>query len=136
MCIRLLRAVGAIGQTSAALREDQRQHRSRDADRKRPLEERRRSGPRVHLDPLPRRQVPPQGAVVARVGRYDFVEDVRYGEDWLEPIYVLRRVAGAAALVVGGAFAAVAILIIGAAIRCITSLSAGGLTPTPPVNNM
>ncbi len=45
------------------------------------------------------------------------VEDVRYGRDWLDKVYLLRRVAGAAALVVGGAFAAVAALIIGAAIR-------------------
>jgi cell division transport system permease protein len=48
---------------------------------------------------------------------YPFVEDVRYGRDWLDKVYLLRRVAGAAALVVGGAFAAVAALIIGAAIR-------------------
>lgn len=48
---------------------------------------------------------------------YPFVEDVRYGQDWLDKVYLLRRVAGAAAIVVGGAFAAVAALIIGAAIR-------------------
>ncbi len=46
-----------------------------------------------------------------------FVEDVRYGQDWLDKVYLLRRVAGASALVVGGAFALVAALIIGAAIR-------------------
>ncbi len=46
-----------------------------------------------------------------------FVEDVRYGQDWLDKVYLLRRVAAAAALVVGGAFAAVAALIIGAAVR-------------------
>lgn len=51
------------------------------------------------------------------VGEFPFVEDVRYGQDWLDKVYLLRRVAGAAALVVGGAFAAVAALIIGAAIR-------------------
>lgn len=55
---------------------------------------------------------------VARVvGDYPFVEDVRYGQDWLDKVYLLRRVAGAAAVVVGVAFAAVAALIIGAAIR-------------------
>lgn len=48
---------------------------------------------------------------------YPFVEDVRYGQDWLDKVYLLRRVAGASAVVVGGAFAAVAALIIGAAIR-------------------
>ena len=51
------------------------------------------------------------------IGAYPFVEDVRYGQDWLDKVYLLRRVAGAAAVVVGGAFAAVAALIIGAAIR-------------------
>ncbi len=45
------------------------------------------------------------------------VEDVRYGRDWLDKVYLLRRVAGATAVVVGGAFAAVAALIISAAIR-------------------
>ena len=51
------------------------------------------------------------------VGDFPFVEDVRFGQDWLDKVYLLRRVAAAAALVVGGAFAAVAALIIGAAIR-------------------
>lgn len=51
------------------------------------------------------------------IGDYPFVEDVRYGQDWLDKVYLLRRVAGASAIVVGGAFAAVAALIIGAAIR-------------------
>jgi cell division transport system permease protein len=46
-----------------------------------------------------------------------YVEDVRFGQDWLDKVYLLRRVAAAAALVVGGAFAVVAALIIGAAIR-------------------
>jgi cell division transport system permease protein len=55
--------------------------------------------------------------VANTVGGYPFVEDVRYGQDWLDKVYLLRRVAGASALVVGGAFAAVAALIIGAAIR-------------------
>ena len=55
--------------------------------------------------------------VATVIGDYPFVEDVRYGQDWLDKVYLLRRVAGAAAVVVGGAFAAVAALIIGAAIR-------------------
>ena len=55
--------------------------------------------------------------VASVVGDYPYVEDVRYGQDWLDKVYLLRRVAGAAAIVVGGAFAAVAALIIGAAIR-------------------
>lgn len=56
-------------------------------------------------------------AVASRMGRYAFVEETSYGRDWVEQIYLLRRVAGAAALVVGGAFAAVAALIIGTAVR-------------------
>lgn len=55
--------------------------------------------------------------VVDAVSAYPFVEDVRYGRDWLEKVFVLRRVAGAASLVLGGTFAAVAALIIGAAVR-------------------
>lgn len=56
-------------------------------------------------------------AIAETLAAYPFVEDVRYGEEWLEKVYLLRRVAAAASLVVGGAFAAVATLIIGAAIR-------------------
>lgn len=56
-------------------------------------------------------------SVAARVSAYPFVEDVRYGREWLDKVYLLRRVAGAAALVVGGAFALVAALIIGSAVR-------------------
>jgi cell division transport system permease protein len=48
---------------------------------------------------------------------YPFVEDVRFGQEWLDMVYLLRRIAAAAALVVGGAFALVAALIIGATIR-------------------
>lgn len=51
------------------------------------------------------------------VAGFPFVEDVRFGQDWLDKVYLLRRVAAAAAMVVGGAFAAVAGLIIGAAVR-------------------
>ena len=56
-------------------------------------------------------------AVAQRIGSYPFVEDVRYGSEWLDKVYLLRRVAGAATLLLGGAFAIVAALIIGAAIR-------------------
>lgn len=56
-------------------------------------------------------------SIAAALESYPFVEDVQYGQDWLEKVYLLRRVAAAASAVVGGAFAAVAALIIGAAIR-------------------
>ncbi|MGQ0815185.1 MAG: cell division protein FtsX [Gemmatimonadota bacterium] len=55
--------------------------------------------------------------VADRVAAFPFVEDVRYGQEWLDKVYLLRRVAGAATLVLGGAFAIVAALIIGAAVR-------------------
>ncbi|MEJ2678499.1 MAG: permease-like cell division protein FtsX [Gemmatimonadota bacterium] len=56
-------------------------------------------------------------SVAARVSAYPFVEDVRYGREWLDKVFLLRRVAAATALVVGGAFALVAVLIIGSAVR-------------------
>lgn len=56
-------------------------------------------------------------AVADRVAELTFVEDVQYGSDWLDKVFLLRRVAGAATLVLGGAFAIVATLIIGAAVR-------------------
>jgi cell division transport system permease protein len=56
-------------------------------------------------------------AVAARVEELDVVEEARYGDDWVDKIYVLRRVAGIATLTLGIGFAAVAALIIGAAIR-------------------
>ncbi|HUF51035.1 MAG TPA: permease-like cell division protein FtsX [Longimicrobiales bacterium] len=56
-------------------------------------------------------------AVAGRVEQYPFVEEVQFGEDWLDKVFVLRRVAGAATITLGLGFAAVAALIIGAAIR-------------------
>ena len=55
--------------------------------------------------------------VADRLKAYPFVEDVRYGRDWLEKIYLLRRLAGGAATVIGGAFALVAAIIIATAVR-------------------
>lgn len=55
--------------------------------------------------------------VADRVGTYPFVEQVSYGQDWLGTVYLLRRVAAAASMVLGVAFALVAALIIGAAVR-------------------
>jgi cell division transport system permease protein len=55
--------------------------------------------------------------VADRAAVYPFVEQVNYGQDWLGTVYFLRRAAGAASLVLGVAFAIVAALIIGAAVR-------------------
>jgi cell division transport system permease protein len=56
-------------------------------------------------------------AVAARVGSYSFIDDVRYGEDWVTKLYQLRTIATIVGLVLGLAFAAVAIIIIGTTIR-------------------
>ena len=56
-------------------------------------------------------------AVVERVRGYGFVEEVRYGREWVERIFSLRRVAGAAAAILGGAFALAAILLTATAVR-------------------
>lgn len=46
-----------------------------------------------------------------------FVEEVRYGQEWIEDLFLLRRIGAVASAVIGGAFAVVAALIIGTAIR-------------------
>ena len=56
-------------------------------------------------------------AVAAAAGGFPAVEDVRFGRDWVERLFSLRRIGGITALILGAAFAAVATLIIGTAIR-------------------
>lgn len=56
-------------------------------------------------------------SVAERVKSYQFVDDVRYGEEWVEKLYRLRGIAQAAGFGLGLAFAAVAVIIIGATIR-------------------
>jgi cell division transport system permease protein len=55
--------------------------------------------------------------VASRVRRYEFMDDVRYAEDWVKRLHQLRNIAGATGLVLGLAFALVAVIIIGATIR-------------------
>jgi len=55
--------------------------------------------------------------IVDQVKGFEFVDDVRYGEEWIAQLYRLRNIAGAAGAALGFAFAAVAIIIIGATIR-------------------
>lgn len=52
-----------------------------------------------------------------RLRGYPGVEDVRYGEEWVQKLYRLRNVAAVSGAALGGAFAAVAIVIIGSTIR-------------------
>ena len=56
-------------------------------------------------------------AVAERLRGFPFVEDVRYGRDWVERLDRLRNMAAAVGVVIGLAFAAVAIVIIGVTIR-------------------
>ena len=46
-----------------------------------------------------------------------YVDDIRFGEEWITQLYKLRNIAGVAGGVLGLAFAAVAVIIIGATIR-------------------
>lgn len=48
---------------------------------------------------------------------YPVVEEVRYGREWVEKLYKIRNIAGLAGSVLGGVFALVAVIIIGATIR-------------------
>ena len=56
-------------------------------------------------------------AVARRLESYDFIDDVRYGEEWVEKLYRLRNIATAAGIALGATFALVALIIIGSTIR-------------------
>jgi cell division transport system permease protein len=55
--------------------------------------------------------------VARRLETYDFIDDVRYGEEWVEKLYRLRTIATAAGIALGVTFALVAVIIIGSTIR-------------------
>lgn len=61
----------------------------------------------------------PEGVarVAGMISMYPFVEDVAYGQEWVDRIFLLRRIGAIATTVLGSAFALVAALIIGTAIR-------------------
>ena len=56
-------------------------------------------------------------AIANRIKSFEFVDDVRYGEDWVDKLYRIRNVATATGVILGLAFAAVAVIIIGVTIR-------------------
>src|SRR6266581_1124008 len=56
-------------------------------------------------------------AVAERMSGFGFVDDVRFGRDWVEKLDRLRQIAAAVGIAVGAAFAVVAIIIIGTTIR-------------------
>ena len=55
--------------------------------------------------------------VSAAAMAYPFVEDARYGREWVDRLFTLRRIGAATTLAMGSAFALVAALIIGTALR-------------------
>lgn len=56
-------------------------------------------------------------AVAGRVKNFEFVDDVRFGEEWVQKLYRIRNLATLAGMVLGLTFAAVAVIIIGSTIR-------------------
>ncbi|MCA9769083.1 MAG: cell division protein FtsX [Gemmatimonadales bacterium] len=57
------------------------------------------------------------GEVAERLRGFPFVEDVRYGRDWVERLDALRTLAGLVGGAIGLAFALVSVVIIGVTIR-------------------
>ena len=56
-------------------------------------------------------------SVADRMKTYQFIDDVRYGEEWVDKLYRMRTIATVSGIALGVAFAAVAVIIIGATIR-------------------
>lgn len=56
-------------------------------------------------------------AVADRLRGYGFIDDVRYGREWIEKLDRLRNIAGLVGVTIGLAFASVAVVIIGVTIR-------------------
>ena len=55
--------------------------------------------------------------VADRLRGINFIDDVRYGREWIEKLDRLRNIAGLVGMSIGIAFAAVAVVIIGVTIR-------------------
>ena len=55
--------------------------------------------------------------VADRASIFPFVEDVRFGQEWVDRLHLLQRIGGIATGILGGAFAVVAALIIATAVR-------------------
>lgn len=70
----------------------------------------------LRLSPAARTPAQAQ-AIAAQAEAIPFVDEVRYGREWVEKLHQLRTAAGVAAALLGGAFAAVALLLIGSSIR-------------------
>jgi cell division transport system permease protein len=70
----------------------------------------------VHLRPGMRSPATVK-SVADRMKTYQFIDDVRYGEEWVDKLYRMRTIATVSGIALGFAFAAVAVIIIGATIR-------------------
>ena len=55
--------------------------------------------------------------MASRLKSFSFVDDVRYGEDWIQKLDRLRNIAAAVGFAIGAAFAIVSVIIIGTTIR-------------------
>jgi len=55
--------------------------------------------------------------VATHAGNFPFVEEVQFGREWVDKLFMLRRMGGLTAIGLGAGFALIAALIIGAAIR-------------------
>lgn len=72
----------------------------------------------IEVELEPDRRTPRDAATVAdRLRSYSFVSEVRYGQEWVERVHSLRRVAAGAAAILGGGFAVAAVLLIVTAVR-------------------
>ncbi len=60
-------------------------------------------------------------AVAQRLRAYAFVDDVRFGREWVDKIVSIRRIIAAGVSIIGGAFAAVAAIVIATAVRIAVS---------------
>jgi cell division transport system permease protein len=99
------------------------------------LEEFREAYKELSSNPLPAsleiRLTPPYRsatavrAVADRMAGFPFVDDVRYGREWVERLDQLRRLASIVQFVIGLAFAVVAVAIIGVTIRITVFQRAG-----------
>lgn len=57
--------------------------------------------------------------VATRIARFPFVEEIKYGEDWVEKLDFLQNLSLFLGLVVGGVFAVIAFVAIGATINIV-----------------
>lgn len=66
----------------------------------------------------PEHRDPESAARVAeRIAAYPFIEEARYGQEWVEKLDRLQGIAGAVASILGIAFGLVAVIVIGATVR-------------------